>query len=393
MYRKTYAEINHDNIKENIEEIRAKYPEYKYYIGVVKNNAYHHGIKIVNALKEGGINYFAVSSLEEALDLRKYDINTPILILEPIDLEYVYDCINNNITITIESLQDAKMLNTMDFSYKLKVHLKLDTGMNRLGFKNKQELEKTVEILKNNDKIFVEGIYSHFATSGTIDKYWDKQLNRFKELTENIDLKSIPIVHLGRSLTLVNHPQINFCNGIRLGIIMYGFSQSRKKERGLKARLREIKNQSLKKKYDISATTLENDLNLKTAFSLYSTVISIREIQENEFVGYNAAFIAKEKGFIATIPIGYADGVDKRFQHVWINEKKYPIIGDTMDMIMVLVDNKITEGMKVEIFGENITINEVTKNIGQNAYHLFNMIQNRVPRIHKTKEENDEIKY
>lgn len=92
MYRKTYAEINHQNLTHNVKEIKQHYPDYKYYIGVVKNNAYHHGIKCVNALKKGGINYFAVSSLEEALDLRKYNLDTPVLILEPIDLESIYDC-------------------------------------------------------------------------------------------------------------------------------------------------------------------------------------------------------------------------------------------------------------------------------------------------------------
>lgn len=393
MYRKTYAEINHQNLTHNIKEIKQHYPDYKYYIGVVKNNAYHHGIKCVNALKKGGINYFAVSSLEEALDLRKYNLDTPVLILEPIDLESIYDCINNNITITVESLDYMKSLNEMKLPYETKIHLKLDTGMNRLGFKNREELEKAYEMIKENNKIFLEGIYSHFATSGVNDTFWDSQLKTFQDLTKNIDLKSIPIVHLGRSLTLVNHDRIPFCNGIRLGIIMYGFAQSRKPDISLKGKLRALKLNHFKKRNNISKTNLENQLNLKTAFTLYSEVVSIRQVTKDEIVGYNALYKVKNDAFIATIPIGYADGIEKNFLHVVINQQKYPIIADSMDMIMVLVDNKIQKGMLVEIFGKDIAISEVTRKIGKNAYHLFNQIQNRVPRIHMTEDEKEETYY
>lgn len=393
MYRKTYAEINHQNLTHNIKEIKQHYPDYKYYIGVVKNNAYHHGIKCVNALKKGGINYFAVSSLEEALDLRKYNLDTPVLILEPIELESIYDCINNNITITVESLDSMKSLNEMKLPYETKIHLKLDTGMNRLGFKNREELEKAYEMIKENNKIFLEGIYSHFATSGVNDTFWDSQLKTFQDLTKNIDLKSIPIVHLGRSLTLVNHDRIPFCNGIRLGIIMYGFAQSRKPDISLKGKLRALKLNHFKKRNNISKTNLENQLNLKTAFTLYSEVVSIRQVTKDEIVGYNALYKVKNDAFIATIPIGYADGIEKNFLHVVINQQKYPIIADSMDMIMVLVDNKIQKGMLVEIFGKDIAISEVTRKIGKNAYHLFNQIQNRVPRIHMTEDEKEETYY
>ncbi len=393
MYRKTYAKINHNILTDNIKEIKEKYPDYKYYIGVVKNNAYHHGIKIVNALKEGGINYFAVSSLEEAINLREYNTDTPILILEPIDLDYVYDCIHNNIAITIETLEDIKILDQMKFSYPLKIHLKLDTGMNRLGFKKRKELEQAQKIIYENPKLQLEGIYSHFATSGITDKQWDKQLECFQELTKNINLSEIPIIHMGRSLTLVNHPKIEFCNGIRLGIIMYGFSQSKKNPTTLKEKLRESKKHHIQKKLQISETMTENELNLKTAFSLYSTVMSIREVLKDELVGYNASFKIEEDSYLATIPIGYADGVSKKFESVIIHNNTYPIVADTMDMISVLVDKSIKKGMEVEIFGSQIPISEVTSKLDTNAYHLFNQIQNRVPRIHITNGEEEEINY
>lgn len=389
MYRKTFARIDSDILKNNINEIKDKYNNYEYYIGVVKNNAYNHGMYIINDLIAGGINYLAVSSLEEAINIRKYNLNIPILCLEPIELEYIYDAINNNVTITIENLSYLEELNTCKIEDVLKIHLKIDSGMSRLGFTAAKELNKAVEIINNNQKLFLEGIYSHFATSGINDKYWDIQVENFKKITKDINLNLIPIVHLGRSLTLVNHKKISFCNGIRLGIIMFGFAQSMKVGNFLQETYRNF----LVKKHNISPTNRSNDLKLRTAFSLYSKVMSIRKIKAGEFVGYNANYIAKEDCYIATLPIGYADGVTKTFKEVYIKNKRFEIIADTMDMIMIKVDKTIKIGDKVEIFGNNIKIKEVTARLGINAYHLFNQITNRVPRVHVKDGFEEEIKY
>ena len=393
MYRKTYAIIDEDKLKNNIKEIKAKYDNYKYYIGVVKNNAYNHGIKIINSLIEGGINYLAVSSLEEALDARKYNSKIPILCLEVIDLDYIYDCINNNVTITVESLEYLEKLNKIKLDFPIKIHLKLNTGMNRLGISEVNEVNKCVSIILENKKLILEGIYTHFATSGISDKYYDDQMKKFQELTKDIDLTSIPIVHLGRSLTLVNHDKPDFVNGIRLGIIMYGFSQSIKEDTSLRGKLRAIKRKKLIKKFNISKTYLTNDLNLKTAFSLYSNVMTIKKVKNKEFVGYGANFFADRDIKVAIIPIGYADGVTIKYKNVSIKGQKYQIIADSMDMLMVKVDNTLKIGDKVEIFGENISIREASRNNGCNSYRLFNMITNRVPRIYKKDKEKIEIKY
>lgn len=393
MYRKTYAMIDEDILKNNIKEITTKYDNYKYYIGVVKNNAYNHGIKIVNSLIEGGVNYLAVSSLEEAIDVRKYNSEIPILCLEIIDLDYIYDCINNNVTITVESLEYLEKLNQLKLDFSVKIHLKLNTGMNRLGINNIKEVNKCISIISKNDKLILEGIYTHFATSGISDKYYDDQMKKFKELTKEIDLTTIPIVHLGRSLTLVNHDKPDFVNGIRLGIIMYGFSQSIKEDTSLKGKLRALKRKRLIKKFNISKTYLTNNLNLKTAFSLYSNVMTIKKVKSKEFVGYGANFFADKDIKVAIIPIGYADGVTIKYKNVFIKNKKYQIIADSMDMLMIKVDNTVKIGDKVEIFGENISIKEASQNNGCNSYRLFNMITNRVPRIYKKGKEKIEIKY
>lgn len=391
MQRKTYAYIDGNILENNIKEIKKKYPDYKYYIGVVKNNAYHHGMKCVLDMIRGGINYFAVSSLEEALALRKYT-DYPVLILEPISLEFVSDAINNNITLTVESLEYTKELLKEDIYSELKVHLAVDSGMNRLGFQTRKELDEALKLLKEHKKIVVEGLFTHFATSGVMDPHWDNQVKKFLNITKNIDFKEIPMVHLGRSLTLVNHPKLEYANAVRLGIIMYGFSQSRKEGTSLRSKLQKLKRNHYQKKYECSKTFLENDLKLNTAMSLYTEVISTRKVHAGDIVGYNA-YPIKEDGYILTLPVGYADGVTKDYKEVAIESKRYKIVSDCMDMIMVYSETPIKVGTKVEIFGRTIPISSVTRRLGLNSYHLFNQISDRVVRVHRSNDIEEEITY
>ena len=153
MYRKTYALINCDTLKQNIKNIKENY-KYKYYIGVVKANAYGHGDYIVNSLIEGGINYLAASSLEECLNIRKRNEEIPILCLEPVNHEYLNICEKYNITVTIPDYEYFKDLNP---NLNLKAHIKIDSGMNRLGFKNKNEVKEVYDKLKDSN-IEIEGI-------------------------------------------------------------------------------------------------------------------------------------------------------------------------------------------------------------------------------------------
>jgi len=388
MYRNTYVKINESTLTNNIKEIKKKYSNYKYYIGVVKGNAYGHGAYSVSALIKGGINYLAVSSLEEAIEIRKYEKDIPILCLEPINSKYIDDIIKYNVTATIDSLELAKEY--CKHEKNLKVHIKLDTGMSRLGINDSEELRDTIKILKENN-IEIEGIYTHFATTGISDPYYDLQLKKFVKLMYMIDLSQFKIIHLGRSLTLVNHQQLPFINGIRLGIIMYGFNGSMPAGKGFKNYLRELKRKRLIRKYHISPTIRENDLNLKTAFSLYTEVMSIRKIKKGDFVGYGAKYIADRDMLIATLPIGYADGMSVLIKNVVINGKKYPIVGEIcMDMTMIEVDESVKLHDQVEIFGDKISIREVGRKLNTNAYHVFTGITVRVPRIY---EDGIEIKY
>ena len=189
----SYVEIDVNRIKTNVRNIITKYNDYKYYIGVVKGNAYGHGFEIVKELVKSGINYLAVSTLKEALEVRTL-VDTPILCLQPIDINDLKIAENNNITITISSYKYYQEL--IKKKLNLKAHLKIDTGMNRLGINKKEEVEEIYNELIDNKNIKLEGIYTHLSTIGIIDKKWDSQVNKFFNLTSTIDLNKLEIVHI-----------------------------------------------------------------------------------------------------------------------------------------------------------------------------------------------------
>ena len=383
MYRNTYVEINIDNLKYNVEEIIKHYPEYKYYFGVVKGNAYGHSNLIAKYLVDSGINYLVVSSLDEGIIIREDNPDVSILCVEPIDTKYIDECVKNNITITIHDINYFKELLVANLSGMLKCHIKIDSGLSRLGINTKDDFNYIYNHIKGTSNLYLEGIFSHFATVGIYDKHWDKQLNNFKNITSDIDLKTIPIVHLGNSITLVNHPKISFCNGIRLGIIMYGYIQNSPKVSKLKTKLRNIKRSCYARKYNLSPIITEIPIKFKPAFSLYSEVIQVKSIKRGDTVSYGAKYVAQDDMRIAVIPIGYADGIRKSCVgfNVLINGKKCPIIGDIcMGMMIVNVDESIKCHDRVTILGDKNSVFSMSRHIGTNAYEVLCNISPLIPR-------------
>lgn len=385
MFRNTAVSVNCDILTDNIQNIRENY-KYEYYIGIVKANAYGHGDYIVNSLIRGGVNYLAASSLEECVSIRKRNADIPILCLEPINVKYLNICSENNITITIP---DICYYREMRCDADLKVHIKIDCGMNRLGFKKKTELKRVVDDIALRDNLQLEGLYTHFATSGVQDKHWDNNLQSFCDITSSIDLSKIPIVHLGRSLTMVNHDRIPFANGIRMGIVMYGFENKIQAPTGLRA----VKRKLVLKKNNISETHLGNNLSLRTAFSLHSEIMSIKRVTRGEFIGYGAEYEAKDDMLIGIVPVGFADGFPSgnNGRHVRINEGKYEIVGGIgMDMTIIKIDETVQLHDMVILYDD---IREASSYIGINAYRLLTSVTNRVPRIYKEGDKYTEIKY
>jgi len=345
MYRGTYAEINLKNIKDNVNKIVNTYNGYKYYIGVVKADSYGHNTSdVVKSIIEGGCNYLAVSSLDEALEIREF-FDIPILCLGIINPKYMDICVKNNIDVTVTNIEYLNKIK----DYKLNIHIKIDTGMNRLGLKTKDEFDLLIkEIDKSN--LYLKGIYTHIykANDEVVTK---KQIEKFKYITSDIDLNDIDIVHIAQSDTLTKYPKIDFCNGCRLGILMYGLN--------------------------------DNDLDFKETFTLCSEIIEIKKIKACETVSYNGNYRAEKDELIGVVAIGYADGVNRKLtgSYVYINDEKYEIVGNIcMDMLMIRIDNNVNLFDKVYIYKDIDHIKNLSKYLDTIPYELICDVSKRVPR-------------
>ena len=353
MYRQTYNEINLSNIRNNIKKIINKYNNYNYYFGVVKADAYGHSdLKVVKEIINGGCNYLAVSSLDEALRIRKHFSNIPILCLEPIPLKYIKKCYDFNITITISSKEYLSNLLKIN-NIPLKVHLKIDTGMNRLGIKTIEECEDIYKMMVNSNCI-LEGIYTHIYYAENKELTL-KQIKRFKEIIDKVKLNNIPIIHFANSETLVRYPKPDFVNGARLGIIMYGF-------------------------------TSDKNLKLESTFSVINHIIEIKKVKKGETIGYNGIYKAKEDILIGIVPIGYADGIIRANtgRMVFINNKEYKIVGNVcMDMLMVEIDDSVRVDDKVYVIKDVKHIEKIAKHTNTIPYETICLISKRVPKKYR----------
>ena len=347
MYRNTYVEVNLDNISSNVSKIISKYNNYDYYFGVVKADSYgHYSNKVVRSVIDGGCNYLAVSSLEEALEIRKEIRDIPILVLGIVDVEFIDVCIKNRITITISSKEYVEMLVYYPDVAGLKVHLKVNSGMNRLGFNNTEDFLFSYNTLIDNN-IIVEGIYSHIYDPLN-EENTNKQISLFKEF---VDLVKVDIVHLFASDALLKYDKVDFCNGVRLGIAMYG--------------LQEV-----------------DGIELDNTFKLISEVIQINE-NITGTLGYGGTYDIKPGDRIAIIPIGYADGYIRKNKgnYVYINDNKYQIVGNIcMDMSFVLVDSNVKVWDKVYLIKDNEHLREIAKYLDTIPYEVICLISKRVER-------------
>ena len=383
MYRRTYVNIDLNRIENNTKKILTKYNNYKYYFGVVKGNAYGHGLGVIKTMIDSGINYLAVSNLDEAIKIRKQHKEIPILCLQPINVDFLNICADNNITITVSSEEYIKKIKNINL--KLKIHIKINSGMNRLGFDNPNSLKNTISIIKNNKNFYLEGIYTHMGTLGISDPYWDRQLKKFKDITKPIDITKIPIIHIDRSVTMMCHEKIDFCNGVRIGISLYGYNQLPIKQKGLKSMIKAFKAKIRMKRLKISETNVESSILLEPALSLFSEVIEIKRVNPGEFIGYFGYLNKNENFKVATVEIGYADGIDLRVKNhfVFINKKKYQIIGTiNMGMISIKVDDDVNVGDKVELIGDNISIRSVSSHINTTIYETMTSLSTLLPRIY-----------
>lgn len=304
--------------------------------------------------------------------------------MEPVHKEHYEVCAKNNISVCVNERVTFDEIVATGLSLKLQI--KVDCGMNRLGFKSKEELTKVYREASDNPILTVEGIFSHFHTTGLADTEYYRDLNRFQELTKDIPLSEIPMVHVDKSQTIMAHEKVTFSNAVRFGVVLYGFNLMNKYGTDVKSKLRKLKHELINKKNHVPPTKPYPELDLKTALTLYSEVIQVKKALPGEYVGYGMLHKAEKEEWVATIDTGYADGINRKRvgSFVAIRGKKYPIIGEIgMGMCEVLVDENVKRYDKVTVFGGEIPIRSITRHVMTTMYELMTNLDSSIPRIYE----------
>lgn len=371
MDKRTWAEVDLDAIAHNIKEIRKITNPNAKIMAVVKADAYGHGfLEVAKTLLENGADRLAVAVLQEGKQLRSRGVTVPILILGASGEEAVEDLINFDITPSVFTYEFAKALSyEAEIKEKVtKIHIKIDTGMSRIGFlagENNEEIVDEIIKISKLPYIEIEGIFSHFATSDEYDKsYTLLQYGRFMDVCNRLEEKglNIPIKHICNSAGIMMYPEMHL-DMVRPGVILYGMYPSDEVDK--------------------------SRLDLIPAMTLKSTITHIKEVEPGRGVSYGKEYITDKKTKIATVPIGYADGyLRKLAKHgkMIVDGVKVPIIGRIcMDQCMIDVTNvhNIDKGDEVIIFGrEGVTVDDLAEWLETINYEVSCVIGKRIPRIY-----------
>ena len=362
--QETVLEIDLKALKHNFEYLKSKLKNETKFLAVVKAFAYgSDASKIANYLENLNVNYFAVAYINEGIALRKAGITKPILVLHPQAVNF-----KKLIEYCLEpSLYNAKILNefiaiaSQEKQTNYPIHLKFNTGLNRLGFE-KNNIDFIASKLKETNAVKVKSIFSHLAASEDLDekKFTLNQINTFKIIADDI-IKVIgykPMLHICNTSGILNYPEAHF-DMVRTGIGLYGFGNSKKENK-----------------------------NFKPIGTLKTIISQIHEIEKGESVGYNRAFKSNTFLKTATLPIGHADGIGRQYGNgkgfVTINGQKAPILGNVcMDMIMVNITNiDCKEGDEVIIFGTNSTAENLAETAKTISYEIITAISQRIKRTY-----------
>ena len=379
-----YVEISLSALRENAAAVIAAYPEYSRHIAVVKGDAYGHGMRAAQALYEGGMRMFAVSSIDEAKALREY-VDADILCLEPVELDRLSEAHELRMTLPIcdMSYLEAFLSAAGDLSFKL--HLQIDAGFNRLGFKDADEVAQAAELIKGSPHT-LEGVYQHFATVGINDSLYDAQIARFTELTQGLDLSAVPLVHLSSGVTMLAHPKVAFATAARMGLILYGYNVSPSScGTGIGDRLRAARDHYRRKKDHLTPTIYDVPLALKPAMRFRCRILQLKDVKRGERIGYGGAYQAREDMRIAILPVGYGSGIGhlNRDRQVLIKGRLYPVVGAVgMNMLAVKADGMITLSDEVTLLGDGITPGMFSRASGLGLAEALVMIGRCNPRVY-----------
>ena len=367
--RAAWMEIDLDKLSNNIKTIRDNLESGTKIISVVKSNAYGFGaIKIVGALIKEGIDYFAVATLNEALELRREYKDIDILILGYTH-DYLLDmAVKSNIDITITDFNQAKVLNNIakELNVISNIHIAIDTGMNRIGFKYFDNAINEIESISRLSNISIKGIFTHFLASDKDETRTREQFNEFKNILDELSLRNVDVGlrHICNSTGILNYKEYNL-DAVRPGIIQYGSTEN------------------IKSKY--------TDFNISYIGEIKALVSNVKIIKKGETVSYGGIFKAERDTQIVTIPIGYADGFIRILSgklEVLIKGKRYKQVGRIcMDQMMIdATGADVKIGDEVVLLGssgnEKISISEISNKAGEIDTSYSCHFNRRLPRVY-----------
>ncbi|MFF2889917.1 alanine racemase [Paenibacillus sp. NPDC057967] len=367
MYRDTRAEVSLGAIRENTAEIRRLMPESVKLMAVVKADGYGHGsVESARAAVQGGADHLAVAYLDEALLLRSKGIELPILILAPIHPSEVMIAIRHQLMVTVthaEWFRQMKPYRDPLCKEKLKVHVKADTGLGRIGFRTKEEWNELVPWLQW-EFIEVDGFYTHFATSAREDTGFLKlQYAQFMEMKEWSQASGLEVghYHCAGSNAALRFPELAM-DMVRIGAALFGFYPEK----------------------------LVPGINLRPALSLYSRLIQVKRLQKGECIGYDNSYVAEEDEWIGTVPIGYGDGWSQSLQgtEMLIEGRRARVVGKIcMDQLMISLDRSYEAGTEVVLIGsqreDRMAVAELALHMGTVPQEISTSLSSRVERIYR----------
>lgn len=372
-YGRVFATIDLDAIHENCMNMKKNMKNDTQMIGVIKTDGYGHGaVPIAKELEpESFIFGFATATVEEALILRRHGIHKPILILG-YSFPYAYESmVKEEIRPAVFRLDQAEALSeaAKKAGKILQIHIKVDTGMSRIGIQPEQSGIEFAKEVSKMEHLKIEGIFTHFARADEIDKTAAKeQLRRFQQFVMRVEEQcqiEIPVKHCSNSAGIIELKEANM-DVVRAGVTIYGMWPSNEVQ--------------------------QNIVSLRSALSLYSHIVYIKELEPGRAISYGGTYVVKKKMRVATIPVGYGDGYPRGLSnkgYVLIHGKKAPVLGRIcMDQFMVDVTEipEAVEGDLVTLIGENetqkITIEELGDLSGRFNYELACDLGKRIPRVY-----------
>ena len=375
---KTWIEINKKNLNSNLSQFRKLVGEKVKIMGVVKANAYGHGLVVISKIIEKNVDWFGVDSLVEGIELRKNNIKKPILALGYVELGDLKTAVKNKLSLTVYNKETIDCLGKIPIKnpyFNPKVHLKLETGTGRQGIQE-NDLFDFLKSLKKYPSIKIEGASTHYANieDTTDSSYAKNQLAVFRRMVVAIEAEGfkIPFKHTACSAAAILFPETRF-DMVRLGISMYGLWSS--------------------KETKAIANSGKNKLNLKPAIFWKTKIAQLKKIKSGAAIGYGLTEILSRDSLIAILPIGYFDGYDRKLSsigNVLIRGQRCKILGRVC-MNMIIVDATDLKNVKIEdeavLLGkqgkEEITAEEIAQKIGTINYEVISRINPLIPRVIK----------